>query len=215
MSNNATETWISLYYDAGFTSLSPYSCGPGTSLACDLQENLNAGGTYFLTASEWSHIDATYNIKLFRLDDAAGCTAGGTCTTFQGLSGLPAGFTTSAGSSAPWVIDSSNAGDYALKSGAIGDSQTSCVETTVNSWFIVFSLSTSAETDMYYDCLKFYIDGVQKGDWYGVTSWKRVLYSSAPGTHTYRWCYEKDSSDPKPYPANLQDAVWIDDVEIY
>ncbi len=56
-----------------------------------------------------------------------------------------------------------------------------------------------------YDYLRFYIDGVQQGQWAGEVAWSDVFYPVTAGTHTMKWSYVKDANT-----IGGSDAAWVD-----
>lgn len=105
-----------------------------------------------------------------------------------------------------------NGGIYAARSGNITDSQSSCIERTVNttnasgSLTLTFWWRVSSESS--YDYLRFYIDGSQQNSISGSTSWAQKTYSlSNSSNHILKWCYTKDASNTVG-----SDAGWIDDI---
>ncbi|SVE50731.1 uncharacterized protein METZ01_LOCUS503585, partial [marine metagenome] len=122
---------------------------------------------------------------------------------------VPSNFSMSG--NADWGVTSSTyaSGTYSLKSGSIVHSQTSCVSLTQTTIAgpLVFYYKTSSESS---DNLKFYLDGSINKTASGTTSSSWTRYSatvSSSGSHTFKWCYEKDSSS-----SSGSDAVWIDEI---
>ncbi len=109
---------------------------------------------------------------------------------------------------ANWMIDPAvkYEGNYAAKSGVIGDNQSSVLEIgyhvmlddSITFWRKVSSKPLS-------DYLKFYIDGMQVGQWFGNQDWKRMAYPVLAGPHTFRWEYVKDGTG-----TSGDDCAWID-----
>jgi vibriolysin len=102
-----------------------------------------------------------------------------------------------------------NGGDSA-RSGAISNSQSTTIETTVtvgSTQAVKFYWKVSSEAN--YDYLKFYIDGVQKNQIAGTVDWTQVSNNIAAGTHTLKWSYVKDGSV-----ASGSDCGWVDKLEI-
>jgi hypothetical protein len=124
---------------------------------------------------------------------------------------LPAGWVKPAGSTAPWTVatDTIYAGTASLKSGIITNSQSSGISYTAGfaTGNISFALHVSSESG--YDFLRFYIDGIQQGQWSGAVAWQTVTYPITAGTHQISWQYEKDSSL-----SVGSDAAWIDSVSL-
>lgn len=112
------------------------------------------------------------------------------------------------GGDAPWTITSVSPyeGVYSVKSGAIGDNQSSeltLVYNVMSADSISFYRKVSSEAT--YDFLRFYIDGVEKGSWSDVLGWERFAYPVAAGQHTFKWEYSKDITQ-----TGGEDAAWID-----
>lgn len=108
---------------------------------------------------------------------------------------------------APWTISNATASDgrLSLKSGFIGDSQTSAVSysKTTPAGTISFYERVSSETG--FDFLNFYIDGVKTGAWSGNGTWTQQTYNITAGSHVFKWEYAKDEST-----SMYQDCAWID-----
>jgi hypothetical protein len=109
---------------------------------------------------------------------------------------------------ADWIITESGAyeGVYAAKSGDISDDQTSelsitCTVTADDQ--ISFFAKVSSEGN--YDYLRFFIDGVQQGEWDGEVAWTEVSYPVTAGERTFKWAFEKDYSV-----SSGSDCGWID-----
>ncbi|MFH1716966.1 MAG: hypothetical protein ABIF19_06415 [Planctomycetota bacterium] len=109
-----------------------------------------------------------------------------------------------------WTVTSQqkHAGSYSAKAGSIGDSESSVLQVTLDcvSGDITFYAKASCES--YYDGLRFYIDGSEKGQWSGAQDWTEVSFPVAAGQRTFKWVYSKDSSV-----SELSDSAWIDDIE--
>jgi len=56
-----------------------------------------------------------------------------------------------------------------------------------------------------YDFLKFFVNGVLKGQWSGSVSWGRVAYPVSTGDNILKWVYEKDGSV-----STGSDCAWVD-----
>ncbi|MCF8295102.1 MAG: T9SS type A sorting domain-containing protein [Bacteroidales bacterium] len=126
-----------------------------------------------------------------------------------------AGFTSyswSQSGNLPWTLVQSGTfeGNYAAKSGAIGDSQSSTMQLTVEvleAGDISFYKRVSCEEmgSVYYDYLDFQIDGISKGKWAGEVAWSKSTYPISTGNHTLKWVYTKDS-----YYIGGSDCAWVD-----
>jgi hypothetical protein len=108
----------------------------------------------------------------------------------------------------PWVIDDDNPydGSYNARSGAITHNQTSAME--INLVVAVgdsVSFYRRVSSESGYDYLKFYINGVLKGQWAGSVPWGRVAYAVSGGENILKWVYEKDGSV-----SSGSDCAWVD-----
>lgn len=112
------------------------------------------------------------------------------------------------GGNADWTITNvaPYEGEYCAKSGSLGDEEESVLSLTMQviaNDEISFFRKVSSEDS--YDYLRFYIDNIQKGEWCGEEAWQEVSYPVTPGSHTFKWSYEKDYSV-----AGGSDCAWID-----
>lgn len=99
-------------------------------------------------------------------------------------------------SNSPWTITTQAPyeGTYAVRSGSIGDSQSSTLTITrqcAGQDSISFYYKVSCEDN--YDFLRFYIDGSVKASWCGELDWTYAAFPVTEGQHTFRWTYAKDS----------------------
>ena len=108
-----------------------------------------------------------------------------------------------------WAVTSwqSLSGAYSAQAGAIDDDESTTLQVRIDcaSGNITFHCKVSSELD--YDYLKFYIDGVEKGNWSGDEDWAEESFPVAEGTRTFEWTYSKDGSM-----AEGDDTAWIDDI---
>ncbi len=117
--------------------------------------------------------------------------------------------TWAAAGDAPWFVESDvvESGQYAARSGVIGDNQTSSLILTTN--FLtgtgVFDYRVSTETN--FDYLKFYVNGMLQQQWSGKTGWASYSFALNAGTNTLEWTYVKD-----PSLTNGLDGAFIDNV---
>ncbi len=100
-----------------------------------------------------------------------------------------------------------HSGAYSAKAGEIDDDESSTLRVNVQcvSGNITFYRKVSSESD--FDYLKFYIDGVEKGDWSGEEDWAEVSFPVDEGTRTFEWTYSKNGSG-----SGGNDRAWIDDI---
>ena len=111
----------------------------------------------------------------------------------------------------PWDISyDSYKGNYCLKSGNITDNQMSVLEANVGFKTGRISFVVKVSTELSYDNLIFYIDGVEVQRWSGWLNWTEVNFQTTPGNHNIKWVYEKDTSFAWGY-----DAIYLDEINIY
>jgi len=112
---------------------------------------------------------------------------------------------------ADWIISSVNSyqGVYCAKSGSISNDQVSelslFVLTTADDT-ISFYRKVSSEVN--YDFLQFWVDGVKLEQWSGEVAWGKVSYFVEAGMHTLQWIYDKDVSI-----SSGSDCSWIDYIQ--
>ncbi len=169
--------------------------------------NIAVDGQYTLSG-------ATFSISVNAVSMAAStCIASGYtflhCFDFEGAPSLP--FVSSG--NAAWSIDNTNpavSGTQSYRSGTIIDSQTSCFSYTPPEASTFVSFNRKVSSEQYHDLLLFYIDDVlQPLVWSGTVSWERVIFNTVSGTHTYKWCYSKNSTT-----SSGSDSAWVDDIGI-
>lgn len=117
------------------------------------------------------------------------------------------------GGSANWATQTTVKfdGTYAAKSGTIADSQTTQMSHTIviPAGGATLSFYYNVSSEVGYDYLRFYIDGVQQNQWSGAIGWTQQSYILAAGSRTLRWEYSKDSSS-----SSGTDSVFIDNITI-
>lgn len=112
----------------------------------------------------------------------------------------------------PWTLVSGapnvHSGQYALKSGAIGNNTSTEVMVTMycaSPGVIRFWRKVSSEAG--YDKLIFSINGTEKGSYSGNQDWAEMSFDVEAGTNTFNWKYQKDYSV-----STGGDCAWIDDI---
>lgn len=110
-----------------------------------------------------------------------------------------------------WVKQSlvTHDGVDAAQSGDIGDSQTSTIETTINSGGVL-SFWWKVDSEPGFDFLRFYLDGFEQPGVLGIsglTGWQFVTITVPNGSHTLRWVYAKDFSV-----STVADSAWVDEL---
>jgi len=113
-------------------------------------------------------------------------------------------------SSGPWTVQSETvySGSYSAKSGDITHLQESVLSLTLTvsqPGNVSFFSKVSSEPN--YDYLRFYIDGVQQGQWSGLLNWEFHSYPVAAGTRTFTWSYVKDQGV-----STGSDCAWLDHI---
>ncbi len=130
-----------------------------------------------------------------------------TLTLNQALDNAYLAFST--GGSANWFPDTTAYfyGGSAARSGAIGNSQSSWLQTTAQGpGTISFFWKVSSKAN--YDFLEFRIDGnLKPGKISGTVGWHQKIYAIPAGSHTLSWVYVKDA-----YLSIGSDCGWLDRV---
>lgn len=116
------------------------------------------------------------------------------------------------GGNADWITTSAAPfqGLYSAKSDDITDNESSELLITVNSLIddsVSFYMKVSSEDG--WDYLRFYIDGIQKGQWSGVMPWSYKSFPVEQGTHVLRFSYEKDAII-----SENDDCAWLDNISL-
>jgi hypothetical protein len=112
------------------------------------------------------------------------------------------------GGTAAWFAESTTTHDglSGAQSGMIGNSQETWLETAVlGPGLLSFWWKVSSELN--FDYLEFYINGVRQTGISGEVDWQAQNYTLAAGFHTLRWRYMKDEST-----SAGQDRGWVDQV---
>jgi hypothetical protein len=109
-----------------------------------------------------------------------------------------------------WVIDSSTVyeGVYSACSGDVLDGENSGLTLSFNyesAGYISFYRKVSSE--LTYDKLSFYIDGVLKNSWSGNLNWTKLSYNVEPGYHEFKWLFQRDNSS-----GWGENKAWIDNI---
>jgi protocatechuate 3,4-dioxygenase beta subunit len=108
-----------------------------------------------------------------------------------------------------WVTtrQQSHSGNYCAQSGSISHDESTTLQVIrdCTSGSITFYRKVSSESG--HDYLKFYIDGVERGEWSGEQDWAQMSFPVNQGMRTFEWTYSKDGST-----SDGADAAWIDDI---
>ncbi len=107
-----------------------------------------------------------------------------------------------------WTVNQSEVfhGAYSAQSGAIADDQFSSMKISmnINTFMSMITFYKMVSTDGA-DKLEFYIDGVLKDSWGGLSGWSEESYPVVSGDHVFEWRFVKNSSG-----AAGDDAAWVD-----
>jgi hypothetical protein len=112
---------------------------------------------------------------------------------------------------APWFVQTNvvDQGQYAARSGVIGDNQTSSLILTTNFAAGIGSFDYKVSSEESWDFLNFHVDGVLYKQWSGEVGWANYTFSLNAGAHTLEWSYVKD-----PTISDGLDAAFLDDVDL-
>ena len=115
------------------------------------------------------------------------------------------------GGSAPWTVQNSTASHstYAAQAGAIGNSQTSSLSLAAFSGGGVGSFDLKVSSELDWDYLEFYLNGLRLQRWSGEVAWTTFQFPIPAGNNTYEWRYVKDADH-----SAGQDTAWIDNVQL-
>jgi hypothetical protein len=107
-----------------------------------------------------------------------------------------------------WFItdDYTAEGDYALKSGDIGDDESSILTIdydVLSNHQLSFYMQISSEDG--HDFLNFYIDDELIQSWTGLVLYEEFTFPVSEGSHTFTWEYSKDAEG-----SGGLDAAWLD-----
>jgi hypothetical protein len=113
------------------------------------------------------------------------------------------------GGDAPWFVQTNVVafGQYAARSGGIGNSQSSSLLLTTNFTDGTASFDVRISSEATFDVLTFSVDGTTLQQWSGESDWSTFSFPMTNGVHTLQWTYTKDAS----LTAGL-DAAFIDDL---
>ena len=115
----------------------------------------------------------------------------------------------------PWTIIAGGCNEDSqscIKSGGAGvASVTSNLSVTVNIRYEgVMSFYGKISSEANWDYGYFYIDGVEQGSYTGTSAWVLHTFDITPGTHTFKWSYQKDASVN-----SNDDCFYIDNIVFY
>ena len=100
-----------------------------------------------------------------------------------------------------------HSGTYSAQAGGIEHNRSTTLQVTLNCVSDNISFYRKVSSEPRCDYLKFYIDGVGKGEWSGEEEWAEVSFPVPGGPRTFEWTYSKDGSESEGH-----DTAWIDDI---
>jgi subtilisin family serine protease len=119
-----------------------------------------------------------------------------------------------ASSAGPWTVQTNTAalvGLYAARSAPIGSNQMSRLGLLVNVSAGSASFDYKVSSELGWDYLEFWLNGVRRERWSGEVGWLRYEFPLPAGTNALEWRYVKDASDWSPVG---QDAAFLDNLDL-
>jgi hypothetical protein len=94
---------------------------------------------------------------------------------------------------APWRVELVD-GQYAARSGTIGDRQSSSLVLITNLYAGTASFDVRVSSEAGWDWLEFYLNGARLNRWSGEVPWTNFLFQVSDGANTLEWRYVKDAN---------------------
>jgi len=112
---------------------------------------------------------------------------------------------------APWIVQNQVVafGQFAARSGAIGNSQSSRLNLSVNSSGGPASFDYKVSSEPTWDQLTFLVNGAAQQSWSGEAGWASYSFTIPAGLVNLEWRYQKDASS-----SLGQDAAFVDNVKL-
>ena len=111
----------------------------------------------------------------------------------------------------PWLVQSNEVsfGQFAARSGAIGDNQNSILvlKSLTAAGVAQFDYKVSSEAN--FDKLEFFLNGNRLQGWSGEVGWANYQFTVPAGTNTFEWQYSKDA-----FQSFGLDAAFIDNLNL-
>ena len=111
----------------------------------------------------------------------------------------------------PWLVQSNEVsfGQFAARSGAIGDNQNSILvlKNFTAAGVAQFDYKVSSEAN--FDKLEFFLNGNRLQGWSGEVGWANYQFTVPAGTNTFEWRYTKDA-----FQSFGLDAGFIDNLDL-
>jgi len=108
-----------------------------------------------------------------------------------------------------WTVttDEKYSGAYSAQAGSINHDESTTLWVRLDCIAGDITFYHKASSELGCDYLEFYIDGVRKGRWSGITNWEHVSSPVTAGTRIFEWAYSKDGSI-----STGSDSAWIDEI---
>jgi len=98
-------------------------------------------------------------------------------------------------------------GSYSAEAGEVSDDGSTLLQVRLDCVSGNISFYRKVSSEFGFDCLEFYIDGVEMDKWSGEEDWVNVSFPVMAGMRTFQWRYSKDYSI-----SEGEDRAWIDDI---
>ena len=111
-----------------------------------------------------------------------------------------------------WRIESKGSGDngtIVIRSGNIGDAQTSILSLNANFMEGQAEFGVRVDSEEFWDKFEFLVDGKLINTWSGYSDWEAFEFELSKGTHHLEWRYSKDFANQAG-----EDTVWLDDFRL-
>ena len=111
--------------------------------------------------------------------------------------------------SSPWMVQNqtSATGQYAARSGLLGDNQSSALVLLFDTRDGVGSFDFRVSSEQGWDFLEFYLNGILLQRWSGEVSWQNYQFPVSAGLSRLEWRYLKDANF-----SSGNDAAYLDNV---
>jgi hypothetical protein len=108
----------------------------------------------------------------------------------------------------PWSVQSVN-GQFAARSGPVGDSQTSSLVLVTNMFQGAGVFDFSVDSELGFDALEFFLNGLRLGRWSGNVPWQTFQFAIPAGLNTLEWRYTKDANFSRSLDAAFIDNLYL------
>ncbi|QJR12852.1 hypothetical protein DSM104443_03946 [Usitatibacter rugosus] len=127
---------------------------------------------------------------------------------------IPVGWVIPAGATTGWHVSNDSGafeGVYQMRTDTVYDGESAGIEVTGTYQAGTASFRYKVSSELNFDYLRFFVDGVEQAKFSGttVTGWTLFSVPVPAGLHTFRWLYAKDVNG-----SIGSDAAWIDAVTL-